>query len=384
MLNRGRRYRGLAESPAAGLLVGAVAGVALGSAVVLVRHRSRQSPRRAIDPPVSPDGAADDRAPDLGSAADLPATPATLTKRTWRGVLVRTGKQAVEDKLTTWAAALTYYAVLSLFPALLVSLAVLRLSGQHATTMIINNVTDLAPGPARTIVVQALDELRQGQASAAGVLAVVGLLGGFWSASGYIGAFMEAANSIYDVPEGRPLWKTVPIRLGITIASGIVVLIAVLAVVFTGNLARRAGALIGLEAATVRTWDIVKWPVIAVVISLLFALLYWAAPNAKQGGFAWITPGSALAVLVWIAASAGFALYVTNFSSYNKTYGSLATVIIFLVWLWISNLAVLFGAEFDAELHRGRAIQSGQDPKQEPYLPLRDHRGVADAAPQPL
>ena len=212
----------------------------------------------------------------------------------------------------------------------------------------------------------------------------MGLLGAFWSASGYIGAFMEAANSIYDVPEGRPVWKKVPIRLGITIASGLVVLVTVLAVVFTGALARRTGGLIGLEAATVRTWDIVKWPVIALLISLLFALLYWAAPNAKQGGFTWISPGSALAVLVWIATSAGFALYVTNFSSYNKTYGSLATVIIFLIWLWISNLAVLFGAEFDAELQRGRAIQSGHDPKQEPYLPLRDRRGVTDAAPERL
>jgi len=191
-----------------------------------------------------------------------------------------------------------------------------------------------------------------------------------------VGSFMQAANSIYDVPEGRPIWKKLPIRLGITIVVGLIVGVASLAVVLTGSLARQVGKLLGVGSSAVTVWNIAKWPVLVILIALAIAMLYWAAPNARHGGFRWVTPGSLLAVVVWIIASAGFVFYIANFSSYNKTYGSLAAVIIFLIWLWITNLAILFGAEFDAEMQRARAIEAGHSPTDEPYMELRDDRKV--------
>jgi membrane protein len=324
--------------------------------------------------------AIEDVLPKKPTAQDGPSTPTKLGKRSWLNAFKRTVKQVGQDNLTSWAAALTYYGILSIFPALLVLIAVLKLSGQQTTQKVLTNVESIAPGPARGILTSAIKDLQQGQSSTAGILAIVGLLGALWAASGYVGSFMKAANSIYDVPEGRPIWKTLPTRLAVTIVGGVIVSVAALSVVFTGSLARQLGKLLGLGSTFVTVWDIAKWPVLVILISLLLAILYWASPNAKQGGFKWITPGSLLAVVVWIAASAGFAFYVANFGSYNKTYGSLTAVIVFLVWLWISNLAILFGAEFDAELQRGRAIEAGHSPDDEPYMELRDTRNVDPAA----
>ncbi len=193
---------------------------------------------------------------------------------------------------------------------------------------------------------------------------------------GYVAAFMRASNAIYDVPEGRPVWKTLPIRIGVTVVVGIMLAASALMVVFTGRLADNVGEALGAGSALVTAWGIVKWPILVVLVSLMFAILYWASPNAKQGGFRWVTPGGLVAVLVWIAASGGFALYAANFGSYNKTYGALGGVIIFFVWLWISNLAVLLGAEFDAELHRQRAVAAGYSEDEEPFVELRDTRKV--------
>jgi membrane protein len=325
-------------------------------------------------------GAVEDVLPKRPTAQDGPSKPTSLSKRSWLNVFKRTVRQVGRDRLTSWAAALTYYAILSIFPGLLVLIAALKLTGQQTTQKVLTNVESIAPGPARGVLAGAIKNLQQGQSSTAGVLAVVGLLGALWSASGYVGSFMQAANSIYDVPEGRPIWKKLPTRLAVTVVAGVIVGVAALAVVFTGSLARQLGKLVGLGPTFVTIWDIAKWPVLIILISLLFALLYWAGPNAKHGGFRWITPGSLLAVLVWIVASAGFAFYIANFSSYNKTYGSLAAVIVFLVWLWLSNLAILFGAEFDAELQRGRAIEAGHSPDDEPYMDLRDSSKVDPAA----
>jgi membrane protein len=318
--------------------------------------------------------------PNKPTAEDGPSKPTSLGKRSWVNIFKRTVKQVGQDHLTSWAAALTYYAILSIFPGLLVLIAALKLTGQQTTQKVLTNVESIAPGPARGVLSGAVKNLQQGQSSTAGVLAIVGLLGALWSASGYVGSFMQAANSIYDVPEGRPIWQKLPTRLAITIVAGLIVSAAALAVVLTGGLARQLGKLVGLGPTFVTVWDIAKWPVLVILISLLFAMLYWAGPNAKQGGFRWITPGSVLAVVVWIAASVGFAFYVANFGSYNKTYGSLAAVIVFLVWLWLSNLAILVGAEFDAEMQRGRAIEAGHSPHDEPYMDLRDSRKVDPAA----
>ncbi len=202
----------------------------------------------------------------------------------------------------------------------------------------------------------------------------MGLAGALWSASGCTAGFIRASNAVYDIPEGRPAWKTTPLRVVLTVAMMLLLAASAVIVVFTGPLAHQAGSLLGLGSAATTAWSIAKWPVLVLLVVLMIALLYWAAPNVRGRGFRWISPGSLLAVLIWLVASAGFALYVANFGSYNKTYGALAAVIIFLVWLWISNFAILLGLEFDAELARERAIEGGLPDTAEPYAEPRDTR----------
>jgi membrane protein len=301
---------------------------------------------------------------------DAPDKPTDLDSK--GGVLKRTFREFKEDNLTDWAAALTYYGVLAIFPALLALVSIVGLLGDDATQSLIDNINEVAPGPAREIATSAVENLQQDK-GAAGILFIVGLAGALWSASGYVAAFMRASNSIYDVEEGRPIYKTLPVRLGTTIVLHLLLAITALAVAITGPLAEEVGKLIGVEDEAVTVWNIAKWPVLFLIVSFMFAFLYWAAPNAKQPGFRWISPGGMLGVLLWIVASLAFAFYVANFASYNKTYGSLGGVIAFLVWLWISNLAILLGAEFNAELERGRRIESGDArPDEEPFVEPRD------------
>ncbi|GGR78275.1 hypothetical protein GCM10010169_23070 [Micromonospora fulviviridis] len=310
--------------------------------------------------PVGPD-----EGPD--SPTDLPGTG-------WVATLKRTLREFQDDSLTDWAAALTYYGVLSIFPGMLVLISVLGLLGERATQGVKDTVDQAVPEESvQKIIESAID-----QAGASGGLAsfaaIIGLVAAFWSASGYVAAFMRASNSIYDVPEGRPIWKTLPIRLGVTAVIGVMLLASAVIVIFTGGLAEQAGNAIGLGSTAVTVWNIAKWPVLLVLVSLMFAILYWASPNARHGGFRWVSPGGILAVVIWLVISGLFALYVGNFASYNKTYGALAGVIIFLVWLWLSNIAILLGAEFDAELERSRAIAAGHPADEEPYVELRDDR----------
>jgi YihY family inner membrane protein len=296
--------------------------------------------------------------------------PTQLPGGSWWAAVKRTIKEFRVDNLSDWAAALTYYSVLSIFPALLVLISLINLAGQSTIQGLLDNLGQVAPGTVNDILKTAINNLQRTRGSA-GILALVGLAAALWSASGYIAAFMRASNAIYDVPEGRPVWKTVPIRLGVTVVVMVLLAVSAVAVVATGGLADRIGRLLGIGSAAVTAWDIAKWPVLLVLVSFLFALLYWASPNAKQG-FRWVTPGGILAVVVWVIASAAFALYVANFGSYNKTYGSLAGMIIFLVWLWLSNTAILLGAELNAELERSRAITAGHPADAEPYMELRD------------
>jgi membrane protein len=311
-----------------------------------------------------------------GRNANVPEGPTELKPGSWWGALKRTVREFKVDNLTDWAAALTYYGVLSIFPGLLVLISLIGLAGQDTITTLVDNLGEATPGNVKDILTQAVNNLQRTQ-STASVLAIVGLLAALWSASGYVAAFMRASNAIYDVPEGRPIWKTLPVRIGVTLLVTVLLAASALAVVVTGGLADRVGRALGIGSTAVTIWDIAKWPVLLLIVSFLFALLYWASPNAKQG-FRWVTPGSLLAVVLWVIASAGFAFYVAHFSSYNKTYGSLASVIIFLVWLWISNIALLLGAELNAELERGRQIAAGHPADREPYLELRDSRKLQE------
>jgi len=211
----------------------------------------------------------------------------------------------------------------------------------------------------------------------AGVAAAIGLVFALWSASGYAGAFIRAANASYDVPEGRPLWKTIPIRIGVTLVTGVLLVASAAIVLVTGTVAGALGRALSLESTTVMVWNVAKWPVLVILVTLMFAMLYWASPNARQGGFRWVSPGGAVAVVLWMIASALFGLYASNFASYDKTYGTLAGVVVFLVWLWITNLALLLGLQLDAELERQRAIAAGLRPDAEPYVRLRDDRAVS-------
>jgi membrane protein len=303
-----------------------------------------------------------------------PDEPTDLGGRGWWAALKRTIREFREDNLTDWAAALTYYAVLAIFPALIVLVSILGLVGDSATQPLIDNLGAVAPGPAKDIFTSAIENL-QGSQGAAGVLFVVGLLGALWSASGYVAAFMRASNAIYDMPEGRPIWKTLPVRVGLTVVLLLLLAISTIAVVLTGGLAEKVGNIIGLGDTAVSVWNIAKWPVLLLIVSFMFALLYWAAPNVKQPGFRWVSPGGIVAVIGWLIASGAFAFYVASFGSYNKTYGALGGVVVFLVWLWISNIVILLGAEFNAELERGRAIQGGMRPEdKEPFAEPRDTR----------
>jgi membrane protein len=296
-----------------------------------------------------------------------------MPKKSWSAVLRGTFKEFKDDELADRAASLTYYGILSLFPALLVLVSVLGITGRSTTRQVLDNVQQLTPGAARDVIRNAVEQL-QGRAGIGSVMAIVGLALALWSASGYVAAFIRTSNAVYDMPEGRPVWKVLPVRLGVTVVLMVLAVMSALIVVFTGALARQMGKVLGVGDTALTVWSIAKWPVLVLLVSLMIAILYWASPNARVRGFRWITPGSLLALVIWVIASAGFAFYVANFASYNKTYGTFAGVIVFLVWLWITNIAILLGLEFDAETARQRAVAGGHPPQKEPYTQPRDTR----------
>ena len=288
-------------------------------------------------------------------------SPWQLRGSSLTGVLRSTVTEFRDDNLTDWAAALTYYSVLGIFPALLILVSILGLVGESATQPLIDNVQTVAPGPAQEIFTNALENI-QDTRTTAGMLFVAALATALGAASGYVGAFMRASNSIYEMEEGRPLYKTLPVRFGLTLVLVVLLAATVIGVTITGGLAQEIGDLVGVGSTAVEVWQIAKWPVLLFIVSLMVALLYWAAPNVKQPGFRWISPGSLLAVFGWVVGSAAFTFYVSNFGSYNKTYGALGGVIVFLIWLWLSNLMVLLGAELNAVLERGRKLEPRDAP----------------------
>jgi membrane protein len=308
----------------------------------------------------------------------VPATPRDIPRAGWRSIMRRSIREFKHDDVTDRAAALTYYGVLAIFPGVLVLISILGLLGKSTAQKLLDNLGQVAPGGVNSFLRTVIEQV-QGKGGAASIGAIVGLAVALWSASGYVAAFMRASNAIYDVDEGRPIWKTAPVRLGVTLLLVIMLVASAVMVVVTGPVARQVGHAIGIGDTAVTVWNIAKWPVLLVLVSLMISLLYWACPNVKQPGFKWITPGGVLAVVVWLIASGLFALYVAFSGSYNKTYGTLATVIVFLVWLWITNIAILLGAEFNAESQRQRTIEGGLSDDVEPFAELRDTRKLDDA-----
>ena len=274
--------------------------------------------------------------------------------------LKRTVTEFKEDELTDRAAALTYYGILSIFPALiaLVSIVGLVFDPARITRALTDVVSSVGPASAVETFKGPIETLTQSSGTA-GIMLIVGVAGALWSASGYVGGFMRAANVIYEVEEGRSFVKLRPLQMLVTLLLVLLLALVLVAVVVTGPLAEAVGSAIGLGSAAVTAWDIAKWPVLLAVVIVMIALLYYASPNAKLAGVKSILPGAALAVVVWLIASAGFAFYVANFGSYDKTYGALGGVVIFLVWVWLTNVAILLGAELNAERERSRQLAAG-------------------------
>ena len=286
-------------------------------------------------------------------------------------MLRKTGREFGKDQCTDLAAALTYYAVLALFPGLLALLSLVGLlgQGQESARTILGILRDVGAGSVADTLEPTLLDLSQ--STGAGLALVVGLLAALWSASGYVTSFGRAMNRIHEVGEGRPIWKLRPVMLLVTLVE--VVLAA------AGPAAEAVGSAIGVGDTAVLVWSIAKWPVLLAAVVLMVAILFYSTPNVEQPKFRWISVGAALAILVWALASAAFGFYVANFSSYDKTYGSLAGVIVFLLWVWLTNLALLFGAELDSELERGRELQAGLPAEDQLQLPPRDTRNIEKA-----
>ena len=319
-----------------------------------------------------------DRTPDVEDDRK-PDSPTDLSGRSWRYVLRKTVREFGDDHCTDLAAALTYYAVLALFPAAIALISLLGVVGQGQSS--VDNILEVlqplvSPSTLDTIR-PALEGIAMSQGAGLGL--VLGVVGALWSASGYVGAFGRAMNTVYEIDEGRPFWKLRPIMLLVTLVAILLVAVVLVMLVVSGPLASSIGSVIGLSSQAVTAWNIAKWPVILAFVVVIVAILYYATPNVKQPRFRWLSIGAVVAILVWIVASGAFALYVATFGSYNKTYGSLAGAVVGLLWLWITNLALLFGAELDSELERARQLQAGIPAEEELQLPARDTRGITKA-----
>lgn len=311
-----------------------------------------------------------------------PDMPTDLTTSSWRYILRKTVREFSADQCMDIASALTYYAVLSIFPAMLAIVSLLGLVGQGPQTIdtLIGMVEDLGPADAASTLREPLEQLAD--TPGADLAFVIGLLGALWSASGYVGAFGRAMNRIYEVDEGRPFWKLRPAVLAVTLLVVVLVAAVALMLVISGPVARTVGDTIGLGDTALTVWNLAKWPVLVLAVVVVVALLYYATPNVRQPKFRWISIGALVAIVTWALASALFGFYVANFGSYNETYGSIAAAIIFLLWLWITNLALLFGAELDAELERGRELQAGIAAERTIQLPPRETRRSEKLAAQ--
>ncbi|MDN5767339.1 MAG: YihY/virulence factor BrkB family protein [Humibacillus sp.] len=320
-------------------------------------------------------------APDPDSSAK-PDSLTDVKPASWKFVARKTVREFSKDECTDLAAALTYYGVLAIFPAAIALLSLVGLVGksEQTVTTLTDILRQLGAGSAVDTLEPVLKSLST--ASGAGFALVIGIATALWSASGYVNSFGRALNRIYETGEGRPFWKLRPVMLLVTLIVLLLVALVALALIVSGPVAQSIGDTIGIGSTALTVWNIAKWPVILFVVVIIVALLYYATPNVQQPKFRWVSLGAVVAILIWVLASAGFGFYVGNFSNYNKTYGSLAGVIIFLLWLWITNLALLFGAELDAELERGRELQAGIAAEESVQLPPRDTTKIDKARDQ--
>lgn len=318
-------------------------------------------------------------APDP-EASGKPDSPDDLHKRSWKYVLRKTIREFSSDQCTDIAASLTYYAVLSLFPCLIAIFSLLGVVGQGkaASDAVLGIIEQVAPGDTVDTIRGPIEQIAE--SPGAGFALITGILLAIWSASGYVGAFSRAMNRIYEIEEGRPFWKLKPAQLLVTVITIVLLVIAAIILVVSGDVTKAIGDALGIGDVPQTIWSIAKWPLLIFIAVLVVAILYYATPNAKQPKFRWISMGALLAIIVLALATAAFGFYVGNFSNYDRTYGSLAGVIIFLLWLWIANLALLFGAEFDAQLERGRQLQAGIAAEEDIQLPSRDTRKSDKAA----
>lgn len=303
-----------------------------------------------------------------------PDSPTQITKPSWKYIFRRSVAEFMKDECTDLAAALTYFTVLSVFPALLAIVSTLGVfgKGQETTQTLVNFLQDYGPD---ALVQLLADPIRQlTTSSGAGLAFIVGLLGALWTASGYVGAFGRAMNRIYEVTEGRPVWKLRPFNVLVTVAIVLMVVLVMLILLMSGGIASTVGEAVGLGQTALTVWNVLKWPLLLVIAISLIALLYYATPNVRQPKFRWLTIGSCIALVAMAVAGVGFGFYVSNFSKYNATYGIIGSVIILLLGVWLMNIALLLGAEVDAEIERGRELQGGIRAEETIQLPPRDTR----------
>jgi membrane protein len=322
---------------------------------------------------------------DIGASEELadapspddprkPRKPQQVEKPSWKLVFRKTLHEFSDDHCTDLAAALTYYGILSVFPGIIALVSLLGVIGQgkQAVKALLQIITQFAPGQTATLIRGPMEQAVN--SPAAGFALVLGIVLAIWSASGYVGAFSRAMNTVYEIDEGRPFWKLKPQQLLVTIITIVLVMIVALILVVSGPVTKAVGNALHLGQAPQVVWEVVKWPVLLVIVIVILAVLYYAAPNAKQPKFRWMSMGALVALVILAIATLLFGLYVATFANYAKTYGSLGGVIVFLLWVWIANIALLFGAEFDAELERGRELQGGIEAEERIQLPPRDTR----------
>jgi membrane protein len=309
-------------------------------------------------------------------APEKPDEVSDIAKPTWKYVFRRAWLEFRKDNCTDLASGLTYHAALSMMPGLLAVVSLLGIFGQgrQTTEAITGFIRDHATPEVAGFLQGPIEQLAS--SNKAGLALVAGIVGALWAASGYVGAFGRAMNRLYEVGEGRPIWILRPVYLVVTVVLVVLVVVMLGILFLSGPVAATVADAIGLGSIGHTVWSIVKWPIVLVLAITLIAVLYYSTPNVKQPRFRWISVGSIVALVAMAIAGLAFAFYVANFSKYNATYGTIGSVIIVLLGLWIMNLALLLGAEVDAETERGRELQAGIRAAETIQLPPRDTRQV--------